>query len=253
TRCSSASPSTRRRSRSIRLRTRPARPRRTPRRPRSAASRSGARSRGWAQCRGCATIRAMEAGRVRRWLGPLSAATLLTTAQFTTTLAGQTDWEDRSTNPDPRFGHALAFDPLRGRTVLFGGSGATRHADTWEWDGGSWTHRASANTPPARLYHALAYDLARGRTVLFGGANSSSGVALADTGEGAGGNWPQRFPPQTPPARYRHALAGDLIRNCTVLFGGTDANSLMLADTWEWDGVNWLQRAPASSPQARYM
>src|SRR5262249_51230332 len=135
----------------------------------------------------------MEAGRARRWGGPLSAATLFTTALFTTTLSGQTDWEDRSTRADPRSSHALAFDMFRGRTVLFGGlTGATRLADTWEYDGTIWIRRAPANTPPARSYHALAFDLARGRTVLFGGANST--IALADTWEWDGANWTQRFP-----------------------------------------------------------
>jgi hypothetical protein len=190
----------------------------------------------------------MEAGRVRRWLGPLSAATLFATAQFTTVLSGQTDWEDRSTSPDPRWGHALAFDPLRGRTVLFGGLGLARYfADIWEWDGGNWTQRAPANTPPARQLHALAHDLG-GRAVLFGGS-ATNGI-LADTWEWDGANWTQRFPTQSPPARFRHALASDIIRNRTVLFGGS-TGGMLLADTWEWDGGNWLQLAPASSPQAR--
>ena len=107
-----------------------------------------ARTTGLGSTRGCATIRTMELA-TRRWFGPLSAAALLTTA-----LSGQTDWEDRSTNADPRWGHALTFDLLRGRTVLFGGETgvSTLHllADTWEWDGTGWTHSAPANTPPAR-------------------------------------------------------------------------------------------------------
>jgi hypothetical protein len=189
----------------------------------------------------------MEAERVRRWLGPLSAATL-----FATTLSGQTDWENRSPNPQPRFGHTLAFDLLRGRTLLFGGWSGPPIADTWESDGTIWNRRASANTPAARGAHALAYDLARGRIVLFGGATVNS-VQLADTWEWDGADWTQRFPAQSPPARSNHALASDIIRNRTVLFGGQSVvgSVVLLADTWEWDGVNWLQRAPASSPPGR--
>src|SRR5262249_1013541 len=144
----------------------------------------------------------MEAGRVRRWFGPVSAATLLTTA-----LSGQADWDDRSPNASDRWGHALAFDLLRGRTVLFGGSRATWFADTWDWAGPNWARRAPANTPPARYAHALAYDLARGRTVLFGGA-AASGI-LADTWEWDGANWTQSLPTLSPTARYSHALASD--------------------------------------------
>src|SRR5262249_23115633 len=116
----------------------------------------------------------MEARRASRWLGPLSAALLLTTA-----LAGQVDWEDRSTNVAARSSHALAFDLLRGRTLLFGGVGGPRL--TWEWDGSSWTRCVPANTPSARQHHALAFDLARGRTVLFG--RQSGATRLADTWE----------------------------------------------------------------------
>ena len=39
-----------------------------------------------------------------------------------------------------RSGHAMAYDPARGRVVLFGGSGTGRghgFEDTWEWDGAS--------------------------------------------------------------------------------------------------------------------
>src|SRR5262245_48220069 len=185
----------------------------------------------------------MEAGRLHKWLGSLLAATLVTTP-----LSGQTDWVDRSTNPAAVNAHALAFDLLRGRTVLFGGvmgtGTATFLADTWEYDATAWTRRAPATMPPARAGHALAFDLARGRAVLFGGGNVTG--ALADTWEWDGTNWTQRFPAQSPPARSGHALASDIIRNRTVLFGAT-AN----ADTWEWDGVNWLQCSPASSPPAR--
>src|SRR5262249_11612892 len=190
-------------------------------------------------------IGGMETGRVRRWVG-LSAVIL-----FATALSGQTDWAVRLANVDRRYGHALAFDMLRGRTVRFSGAPSVT-PDTWEWDGTGWSRRAPANSPSVRYFHALAYALARGRAVLFGGSfpSGTSTVALADTWEWDGANWTQRFPAQSPPARYAHALANDIIRNRTVLFGGL-ATFVAFADTWEWDGVNWLQRAPASSPSAR--
>lgn len=42
--------------------------------------------------------------------------------------------------PAPRSVHALAYDPLRKRVILYGGSIAQGNADdTWEWDGARWT------------------------------------------------------------------------------------------------------------------
>ena len=41
--------------------------------------------------------------------------------------------------PPPRNVHAMAYDPLRQRVVLYGGIGAEgRLADLWEWDGAQW-------------------------------------------------------------------------------------------------------------------
>src|SRR5262245_56732341 len=70
----------------------------------------------------------------------------------------------------PRNGHAMAYDSARGVTVLFGGdlSYYNLTGETWEWDGDTWTLRATSG-PTARVAHAMAYDSARGVTVLFGG------------------------------------------------------------------------------------
>src|SRR5262252_4310106 len=113
-------------------------------------------------------------------------------------LRAQVAWQDRSPSPIARLGHALAFDILRGRTVLFGGLTATLRADTWEWDGAIWTLRSPANAPPARTDHAMAYDPSRACTVLFAGV---AGVALADTWEWDGVSWRQCFPALSPPPR----------------------------------------------------
>jgi hypothetical protein len=60
----------------------------------------------------------------------------------------------------------MAFDASRAVTVLTGGFTPT--AETWEWDGTSWTSRAISG-PSARYTTAMAFDSARGTSVLFGG------------------------------------------------------------------------------------
>src|SRR5262249_51823430 len=97
-----------------------------------------------------------------------------------------------SGSPSARQAPALAYGSARGRTVLFAGSdpnAPTLLADTWEWDGSSWSLRTPANSPPARASHRLCFDCARARTVLFGGLGAS--VRLADTWEWDGSNWVQ--------------------------------------------------------------
>jgi hypothetical protein len=58
--------------------------------------------------------------------------------------------------PSARFGHAMTYDPVRSRTILFGGSlfignqvGTVN--DTWEWNGEFWTQ--IADTCPFRKIH----------------------------------------------------------------------------------------------------
>ena len=64
--------------------------------------------------------------------------------------------------PPARYGNAMAYDPSRQRTVLFGGLGWTSNGtidlgDTWEWDGASWIHVSNAGPSP-RHGHGMVYD-----------------------------------------------------------------------------------------------
>ena len=71
---------------------------------------------------------------------------------------------------DPRFGAQTAYDPATGQLVLFGGAtGFGWPADTWTWNGSTWSELSpSTSSPPAGRYAAMAYDPATGQLVLFG-------------------------------------------------------------------------------------
>ena len=129
--------------------------------------------------------------------------------------------------------------------MLFGGNdGATQFADTWTWDGVSWTQVAETG-PAARTDHAAAYDEGRKVVTLFGGWDQ---VEFADTWEWDGTAWTQQQ--QTGPvARRNHALAYDLASARVVLFGGLTALGTV-DDTWTWNGVLWTQNRPVR-PAAR--
>lgn len=163
--------------------------------------------------------------------------------------------------PPARYGHGLAYDTERERMVLFGGrlnDASTKFADTWEWNGQTWTEKSPAPTlqrPAKRYFHSLAYAAARKRTVLFGG-QAENGAALSDTWEWDGTAWVERTPASSPSGRYGYALAYDSARERVVLFGGCtslngDCSVNLLGDTWEWDGNNWEARSVATAPPAR--
>jgi hypothetical protein len=144
--------------------------------------------------------------------------------------------------PSARAGHALAFNDVSRRTVLFGGVAASGVlGDTWEWDGETWTQMADSG-PAARRDHAMAFDSARQRVVLFGGAVGDTEF-LGDTWEWDGDQWVQ-VEDTGPSPRHGHALTFDWKRQRIVLFGGLDANGPDgVGDTWEWNGELWTQVA----------
>jgi hypothetical protein len=160
---------------------------------------------------------------------------------------GQVSWR-RLEDLEHRSSHALAFDSVRGRVVLFGGFGSTFLADTWEWDGTQWSLRATAG-PGARAGHAMAFDPVRRRVVLFGGTGTS-----ADTWEWDGVTWTQHPSLDGPVARSGPAMAFDVVRQRVVLFGGTSGmahGQIWHADTWEWDGKSWHLLKTTKSPTGR--
>jgi hypothetical protein len=157
------------------------------------------------------------------------------------------------TMPAARSEHAMAYDSLRGRVVMFGGQASTTYDDTWEWNGSSWVERTPPVSPPPRSGHAMAYDIARGRVVLFGGT-ASGGANLGDTWEWDGASWTQRMPAASPSPRAYHAMVYDAVRGRTVLFGGS-VGGFAVNETWEWDGTTWVRQLPAGglpAPRSRH-
>jgi hypothetical protein len=63
------------------------------------------------------------------------------------------DWTQVTTasSPSARYTHAMAYDSVRGKVVMFGGndgSGTSGHFnDTWEYDGVNWTQVTTAISP----------------------------------------------------------------------------------------------------------
>jgi hypothetical protein len=158
--------------------------------------------------------------------------------------------------PPARTGHGMAFDPARGKLVLFGGlAGGKAAGDTWEWDGTLWSQVADTGPSP-RAYHGMAYDPAGHRVLVFGGAandDAQDRQYLNDTWGWDGQLWVQ-LADTGPSARQSPAMATDSKRQRVVLFSGgkigPEAANLGTLDTWEWDGAQWAQVAD-TGPSAR--
>lgn len=151
------------------------------------------------------------------------------------------DWRQVITahSPSSRYGHALAYDSVRGKTVLFAGHDDTtgRLNDTWEYDGTDWTQVAVANPPAARFWQSMAYVAALGKVVAFGGDYFVPGVTLGPNNETwayDGATWQQLATATSPSARVMAPAVYDSAHSSLVLFGGsTEVNPIVnLADTW---------------------
>jgi hypothetical protein len=106
-------------------------------------------------------------------------------------------WTQRSFTggPQARGAHRLAYDTARGVTVLYGGyrtPSQSTLADTWTWDGASWTTGGSG--PGSLCDQLFVYDDFRQRVVLFGGLRIQGALQtdLNATWEWNGATWTQR-------------------------------------------------------------
>src|SRR5204862_828962 len=121
-----------------------------------------------------------------------------------------------------RTGAAFAYDEVRQRAVLFGGSGAVvtgTFGDTWEWDGLAWTPRSFVVAPGPRRSAAAAYDRMRQRVMLVGGMGNNT--PEDEHWEYDGTQW-TLFAPMPIVAAPNHALVHDAARAETLLLGGAD-------------------------------
>lgn len=155
-----------------------------------------------------------------------------------------TSWQQKAiATPPARSRAVMAYDPLRGRIVLWGGLNVGN--EVWEYDGVQWTMLAAPG-PASRFGHAMCFDGARGEVVMFGGFSLSGGY-MTDTWSWNGAAWTQISSAQTPPTRIGGAMAYDAKNQRTVLFGGSNASTYHTT-TWLLDGSGWTQAAPLTSP-----
>jgi hypothetical protein len=84
-----------------------------------------------------------------------------------------TTWTEEfpATSPSPRGLPAMAYDPIVGGVVMFGGSAGAPSAlnDTWTWNGSTWTQIQTTYTPEGRWAAAIDFDPYLRSIILFGG------------------------------------------------------------------------------------
>lgn len=170
--------------------------------------------------------------------------------------------------PSTRWMTAAAWDSVRQRLVVFGGTVSSGHSeqhdeanvlgDTWEWDGTSWTRMEPQNSPSKAYSVTMGFD--GERVLLFGGKRPG----YSDFHDGLwawdGQDWERIDPDQPdapePDARSNGVLVMDAARGVPLLFGGWNKSNFfyddVFADVWQWEAGAWQELLnPAQLDEAR--
>jgi hypothetical protein len=148
--------------------------------------------------------------------------------------------------PSPRQGTDMAYDPVRDRIVLYGGSSSdfttalvTNVYDTWEFDGTDWTkvgtdEQVKVNRP------ILEFDAARGETIMMG--QNAELVPIMFRYKPDSHTWEEIKPEKMPTCVNDAAMVYQNHKRTLLLLGGVCGFGTSGADqTWEWNGTNWIE------------
>lgn len=159
------------------------------------------------------------------------------------------DWTKLETAeaPSSRFFAGMAFDPLRDRAVLFGGTGFAADGktvqtvfDTWEFDGSQWQLVPDAGSPKV-VKPLLVWDGARNEILMVGiGETGATAMYryIASTRK-----WEVIAPAKIPPCGNEGNLAYQNHNGKVIYFGGlcSGTSTPTGEDFFEWDGTNWTE------------
>jgi hypothetical protein len=185
--------------------------------------------------------------------------------------AGSTCPAATGERPQRRSEHAGAWDPVRKRLVIFGGSFAlpqncsfpipTSEAETWIYDPkcDAWT-QSKSKAPPSRGRHGMVYIPTLGKIVVMGGRrrDGSSGpyTLLSDMWayDVAADSWEELSKGVGLPGRYNHAMVwAESIGKLVIIAGNLSSSGATYTatnDVYTYafaDGA-WVKQSPTGTP-----
>lgn len=157
------------------------------------------------------------------------------------------DWTqlgEGSDAPRGRYLAGLAYDPVRDRVILYGGTGVTEDGldqgplyDTWEFDGTVWRKLDDETTKVARPL--LVYDKTRNQLLMMGiDTTAKSKMHRFDP---ATSKWVEMTPEKLPDCIIDAGLLYQDHTGTVIMTGGLCTTIQDLDKTWEWNGTNWTE------------
>ncbi len=142
--------------------------------------------------------------------------------------------------------HGMAYDLIRQRVVVYGGSANSTfpiaESKTWEYDGKNWAAMAPTRSPGPLERPAMCFDSRLGKVVLFGGIDPQvGGTNTLWTYDGT--TWaPLAIGGTLPAARTGSRMVHDSARKVTIMHGGMNfTNGQLMNETWELDASGWTE------------
>lgn len=165
-------------------------------------------------------------------------------------------FSDLKPAPENRRWASMEYDPVRRRTVLFGGfAGFSYLNDTWLWDGTRWTRAEKSGAPDGRALTTMFWDPIQKRMTIFGGIGRKSDndriQRYGDMWVFDGTRWSEVKPASSPGPRYGAQAEWDPSRERVVMFGGKSGEEIYLGEEWEWNGTTWSRVDSVNAPTPR--
>jgi hypothetical protein len=124
------------------------------------------------------------------------------------------------------------------------------YADTWKWNGTTWTSVGSTNLKNSSN---AAGTWAGSQFSVFGGTVAGAETNDLQSWSSALGFWSTLSALGTkPPVRDAASLVYDTQHRTTVLFGGRDAFNSPVSDLWSLPTSSWSNLTPSGGPAARF-
>ncbi len=161
------------------------------------------------------------------------------------------EWQLVSEDGPQILSHAMAYDPIRGETVLFGGMICIgKHSyicmrETWRWDGSNWYSTIDTSGPIERSDAVMEFDPESQSLILYGGVD---GATFFDAWSWDGNTWTQ-LSEEGPPI-ITHSITYDENRKKLVSLNEVGAyfdgeTEYMVAGYTnvisEWNNNQWIQ------------
>jgi hypothetical protein len=135
--------------------------------------------------------------------------------------------------PGARVSPRMAYDPIRKRSVFFGGSNVD--TSTWEWDGIRWT-QGQAFGPAPRFLHAMTFYPPLGRVIMSSGVSNNFSTFPTGTFSWTGSTW-ENVP--IPTICFATSLVWNPAAN-KLLNVGRGFCGGGSTDVFSWNGSTWV-------------